>query len=273
MNRTAIRPGILAAAFLLLPRSIVFALPPSCNSMTIPAIASAHGVAGTYFRSDIWLLNQGTQPALFTLSYLCWGCAPSYHGRYTANVTLAPGESRQFLDAASSLFGAPETRGAVVIIQCANPGPEAGAPAPFFAWSRTYTDVPGGQGTNGTGVPAAAPATQAATFIGLASYGGDLRTGFRTNVGILSPYATDEAPLSVQLTLKDSSGAPLASQTFSVGSEPVQINDVFAAMGVPAVVTTNATLLIESSQPMYPYVTVIDNQSGDSTWLAFTSAK
>jgi hypothetical protein len=87
----------------------------------------------------------------------------------------------------------------------------------------------------------------------------------------MSSNATDSAPLSVQLTLRDSAGALLATGGVSLGAAPVQINDVFAALGVPGVVTTNATLLIECSQPMYPYVTVIDNQSGDSTFLPFAS--
>jgi hypothetical protein len=271
MPRT-VSSHLCAATFLLLPSSIASALPQNCTSMTIPAIASAHGVAGTYFSSDIWLLNRSTLPALFSLSYVCWGCAPSYYGRYIAEVTLASGETRQFRDAANTLFNAPETRGAVVISQCAA---GSGGPAPFFASSRTYTDVPDGHGTNGTGVPAFsnAQATQTAMFIGLASNGGDLRTGYRTNVGIMSPYATDYVPVSVQLTLRDSSGLSLASGSVSVGGAPVQINDVFAALGVPAMVTTNATLLMEGSQPMYPYVTVIDNQSGDSTFLPFASGQ
>jgi hypothetical protein len=54
--------------------------------------------------------------------------------------------------------------------------------------------------------------------------------------------------------------------------DPVQINDVFAALGAPDVVTTNATLQVESSDDYFiPWVTVIDNQSGDSNFLPFTS--
>jgi hypothetical protein len=50
---------------------------------------------------------------------------------------------------------------------------------------------------------------------------------------------------------------------------PVQVNDIFAAAGVPSTVTTNATLVLDASGSLvYPYVTVIDNRSGDSVALA-----
>ena len=31
--------------------------------------------------------------------------------------------------------------------------------------------------------------------------------------------------------------------------------------------TTNAWLAVTASAPLFPFVTVIDNQSGDSTWV------
>lgn len=258
------------AAFLLLPPSLASALPHNCNVMSIPAVASAHGVAGTYFRSDIWLLNQSNLGATFFLAYVCWGCPARPDGTViwpNASVDLAAGEARQFSDVAATLFNAPETRGYVTISQCS-----PWTPATFFASSRTYTEVPGGRGTNGTGVPVISQSAQRAVFIGLASNGGDLQSGYRSNVGIVNLAPLNSVPpANVTLTLRDSSGKQLANGTVTVGGEaPVQINDIFSALGVPTVVTTNATLLIESSQPVYPYVTVIDNQSGDSTLLPFT---
>jgi len=83
-------------------------------------------------------------------------------------------------------------------------------------------------------------------------------------------YSVPDHPISVRLTLRDSTGALVGARTVSVG-DPVQINDVFAALGAPDVVTTNATLHVESSDGYFiPWVTVIDNQSGDSNFLPIT---
>jgi hypothetical protein len=182
-------------------------------------------------------------------------------------VSLAPGEIRLFTDIVASLFLAPESRGAVLIEQCIWP---PAPPDPFFAVSRTYTETAAaGRGTNGTAVPSFSPeqATRIAVFIGLASNAGDFGGGHRSNCGIVHWNAN---PVAVRITLRDSSGATLASGSFSV-SDPLQLNDVFAALGVPGLVTTNASLTVESEAPVFPYVTVIDNQSGDSIFLPFSS--
>jgi hypothetical protein len=48
--------------------------------------------------------------------------------------------------------------------------------------------------------------------------------------------------------------------------EPNQVNDLFAAAGAGATVTTNATLVASSTGPVFFNVTVIDNLSGDSVY-------
>ena len=57
-------------------------------------------------------------------------------------------------------------------------------------------------------------------------------------------------------------GSPL-TRTWGA-QEAYQINDIFAAVGATSAVTTNAYLVVTSTAPVFPFVTVIDNQSGDS---------
>ena len=49
--------------------------------------------------------------------------------------------------------------------------------------------------------------------------------------------------------------------------EARQINDMFAVAGDGSDVSTDAYLVVTSSAPVFAYVTVIDNQSGDSVFV------
>ena len=60
-------------------------------------------------------------------------------------------------------------------------------------------------------------------------------------------------------------GAPL-TRTWEA-FETFQISGLFAAVGAGGAVTTDAWLAVSASAPLFPFVTVIDNQSGDSTWV------
>ena len=61
-------------------------------------------------------------------------------------------------------------------------------------------------------------------------------------------------------------GSPL-TRTWAA-NEAYQISDIFSAVGFPAGVTTNAYLVVTASAPVFPYVTVVDNQSGDSVYVS-----
>ena len=49
--------------------------------------------------------------------------------------------------------------------------------------------------------------------------------------------------------------------------EAIQINDVFASLGAGSTVTRGASLTVTASLPAFFYVTVIDNESGDSFYV------
>jgi hypothetical protein len=49
--------------------------------------------------------------------------------------------------------------------------------------------------------------------------------------------------------------------------EAYQLNNVFAILEAGTAVTTNTYLVVTSSAPVFPFATVIDNQSGDSVWV------
>lgn len=223
------------------------------GSLTVPASAAIHGLNGTYFRTDLRLLNQSyIDPVTVALGYS--------GGGHPGSVTLAPREARELNDVVGTFFAAPETSGGITI---------RWSGGPVAASSRTYTDS-AARGTIGTQIPALEDyrSMSAALFVALASSGGDLTKGFRSNAGVFNPaYFAAHASTSVTFALYDSLARPLGVPlTIEVGGT-AQINDIFAALGAGTVVTKNARLVVTSSLPVFPYVTVIDNLTGDSFYV------
>jgi plastocyanin len=223
------------------------------GSLTIPASASIHGLNGTYFRTDLRLLNQSyTDSVTVDLDYPGVG--------HSGSVTLAPREARELRDVVGTFFAAPETSGGITI---------RWSGGPVIASSRTYTDGAAG-GTIGTQIPALEDyrSMTGALFVALSSSGGDLTKGFRSNAGVFNPgYYAAQASATVTFVLYDSLGHPLGIPLTTQVGGTVQINNIFAALGAGTVATKNARLVVTSSVPVFSYVTVIDNITGDSFYV------
>jgi streptogramin lyase len=235
--------------------------PPATEKtiLTVPAVASIHGVNGTSFRSDLWLLNRSYSSAVTaTLTYRCFGGGSC--GGVERSVGLAARQSVLLEDVVGALLGAPGTAGALEIAFDSGSGP-------VTATSRVYTASP--SGTLGTAVPAlpAAAARLRSVFVGLAASGGALSKGFRSNAGAYNPNAS---PATVTFTLHGETGAVLGSTVRTLGPlEATQLYpNIFTLVGAGSVETRNAVLVVGSTTPVFSFVTVIDNQSGDSVFLA-----
>ncbi len=228
------------------------------HTVTIPAAASIHGANGAFFHTDVWLYNRSASAVTITANFHCY--AGQNCGSGHATFTIAGSSGMTFSDVVGAgLFDAPETAGAITpqySTTLSNPS--------VRVVSRTYSpSLP--SPTNGAVFPGLAPtlATGSLTLVGLANNGGDRSSGFRTNVGVYNPYPY---ATSVTFQLMDRSGNPIGQAvTQSWGpNEARQINDIFGAAGAEGTVTTDAVLSITSTLAVYPYVTVIDNVTGDS---------
>jgi hypothetical protein len=238
----------------------VAVISPNPQTLTIPASASIHGQNGTFFHTDVWLFNSASfLPLTVTARHRCLAgqtCAPG-----TPQIDVPARSSVLLANIIGSRFGDAETAGAIEISYDASIGN-------LTANSRTYTpSIPAP--TTGTSIPAL-PASAAKTrglHVGLGSNGGNLTGGFRSNAGFYNPNAS---PVSITMTLFAADGTALGSHwAWTLGAnEPFQINDIFTVVGAGGTVTTNATLLVVSSLPVFSYVTVVDNQSGDSVYVA-----
>jgi streptogramin lyase len=226
-------------------------------TLTVPAVASAHGLNGTFFRSDVWLMNRSTAtPAVVTLAYHCYGMGPC--ANVVQSVTLDPRRPVLLTDVVGSFLGAPESAGALEVSYAPGAGPISVA-------ARVYTI---GNGSLGAAVPAL-PLSEARAqglFLGVSGSGGDPSTGFRSNAGAYNPNA---APVTVTFTLYAADGTLLGSTSRDLAPlEATQLSpNIFDLVGAGSVSSRNPTLVMNAEVPVFSFVTVIDNQSGDSYFL------
>jgi hypothetical protein len=233
------------------------------RTITIPAAASIHGANNTFFHSDLYLFNRYAYNVDVTATFHCY--AGQNCGTGTATFTVPGYGGKVFPDVIASLFHAPETAGAIELTYRTYVNDDA-----LHALSRVYTPSAPNP-TNGAAVPGvpAARATGSSIFVGAANNGGNRAAGFRTNAGAYNPY-----PVAAQLTFAiyrndgqslDDSKNLLGKYTATWGpNEAKQVNDIFAAAGIGGTVTTDAFLYVYSDIPVIPYITVIDNVTGDS---------
>ena len=69
--------------------------------------------------------------------------------------------------------------------------------------------------------------------------------------------------MTFQLSRTDGTVLGSDTQTWAA-QEARQVNDIYGAVGAGGLVTTDAVLTVTSDIPVFSYVTVIDNQTGDS---------
>ncbi len=226
--------------------------------VTVPAVASLHGVPPTFFHSDVWIFNGSAESeATVTATYRCLGGTPCSDAPQT--ITVPARQVKTLRDIAVNLFNAPETAGAVefesdqlVVITSRLFTPEASQPT-------TGMFVPGRK-------PEEASASQVLTSL---SHSADVTTGFRTNVGF---YNGTDSSTFLSLDFFDASGASLGQiLSFARPRQPLQLNDdeVFQRLGITrdvpnffCVVTT-----YPDHTPIHAYAAVIDNRSQDPIFV------
>ncbi len=232
---------------------------PSGQARTGPSMLKLHGAGGTFFHSDLLVMNLSfSETAGVTAQYQCFTGQTCNTAPCT--LTLGPRASALYSDAVGTLFASPDTAGAIELAFDPSVGDIA-------ATSRVYTpSLPAP--TYGASVPGQLSnrALTHALFLGLGSSEGDASRGFRTNAGAYNP---NSAAVSVTFELHRADGYPLGAPLTRTWEafEAFQISGLFGAVGAGGAVTTNAWLAVTASAPVFPFVTVIDNQSGDSTWV------
>ncbi len=228
----------------------------SAETVYLTAASSVVGLAPFY--SDVRAFNTSYSDSLpVTADYRCFigACAPSVQ-----TFTLAPRESKAFDDVCASLFGEPNTAGAIEFSH-------SGTAGQLVVSSRLYSTMP--QPTVGMFVPGLPLAAAFPATVLTAIRNGGAGAGFRTNVGVYNP---GDAPATPTLRVYDG-GTLLGSTQLAAPLAPrtgAQINDVFAAVGASSTATENAVVLVSADgggPALFSYAAVIDNATTDPIFV------
>ena len=146
----------------------------------IPAVASLHGIAPTYFHSDASIFNASSSKTVpVKATYRCFSGSC---GEAVVTLAVPPRQELSVSDIATSVFGAAESGGPV----------ELESAEPISVTSRLYTPTLPAP-TTGMFVPGLDPADAAPTqILLLLSHSADRSTGSRTNVGAFNPTDEDQ---------------------------------------------------------------------------------
>ena len=227
------------------------------KTAVVPAVASVHGANGTFFHSDLHVVNRSSNLLNVTARYRCYSGQSC--GTGVASFTLDSHSVKTFPDVVASLFSAPETAGAVELSYNSYVNDDT-----VKAFSRVYTpSLP--NPTNGAAVPGypGHQATGGSVFFGIAN-AATRSSGFRTNAGAYNP---NPRPVTVTFSIYRNTGtvndaALLGTVTGTWDAhEARQVNDLFATAGIGSTVITDAILVAGADQPVF-----IDNVTGDSVF-------
>jgi hypothetical protein len=222
----------------------------------IPAVASIHGANGSFFRSEIHAFNTARSPIAATLTFRCWSGRPCATGPIL--LTIAPRTNVVIADAFADLAHTAESAGALEIDYDDDGGTLA-------VTSRLFNQL--ANGSYGQTVPALGEADRVTNavfnFVPMAS---DFRHGMRSNAGGFNPGDT---PVTTLWVLHAHDGAELGRMTRVLAPrESFQFGaSVDSALGAAAADIPDAYVTVTASAPFLPYVSVIDNLTGDPTFL------
>ncbi len=225
---------------------------------TVPAAASLHGAAGTFFRSDLAILNDDVVGlAQINVRYRCslGECASDPDKTFI----IGPGGMQVFGDVVESLFGSPESGGSIELTPVCDP-PAGNCGNHITVASRLYT-ADAVRGTVGMSVPAldssAATPTQVLPL---------LSKGSRVNVGVLN---AETVPQLVTIRLFSGSGQLLGTILRFLGAgQGTQVNDVFGALGITGEsAAAYCTVDGAGTSRVWSYAAIIDNLSQDPIFV------
>lgn len=227
--------------------TFVSALQPlSAATMVIPIVGRTAGAEGTYWRTDVTIVNTAAAAATISLSIP--------HSDVSRELTIGAGATLSLRDVVS-LFGL-ESASAPLTIRCSDTHA-------LVITSRTYTTRPAG-GTLGQSIDAVDPQTLSATqaVTGLRD-----DESFRTNLGVtnLAPQAD-----TITLQLKREDGSIAATTTVTVDAKSVLQRNVRALFPELQSAIGRFRIVASSNSATAQYAlfaSVIDNGSGDPSYV------
>ena len=231
-------------------------LPAQDFRLTLPAVASLHGLPPTFFHSDVWIFNGNSQSE--TTVTATYRCATGTCGDAVQSFTIPPRQVRFFSDIVGSLFHAPETSGAI----------EFESRTVLIVTSRLSSLDPS-QPSIGMFVPGVKPEDgHASEVLTSLSHSAEPAAGFRTNVGVYNPEDVDQL---VRFQFFEAAGVFLGELVETVGARsPHQINDgdIFRRLNVAGDVRDFFCLVTgDGAHSLHSWAAVIDRRSQDPIFV------
>ena len=224
---------------------------PSVARAIVPAVGRAPGIGGTYWRSDVTVMNPNPYSVRVSWRYLPAGSDNTAVAWSALN--LGAGETRVLRDVAS-MFGVSSGTGALELSVDNGVAP--------VVTSRTYTTT-GDGGTYGQSIDPVMGYRSDDWVTGLRS-----DASYRSNVGF---FNNSDAPTGVTATLVNLSGVTVASAFVTVPAHaPVQyaIGALFPNVNLALYPTLTMHAHTDGGAILFGYGSVVDNASGDPVFFA-----
>jgi hypothetical protein len=241
--------SLLATLLYLAPPATAGVASQLYDTCLFPAVASAPGQGGTYFRTDVTLVNPYVYHPVEIQTWLLKNDQDNSAAE-PVSLTLQPGETVVVRDIVKSMFNF--TGGASLWMSSTNG-------YAFGCNARTYTGTGSTYGFSGNG-------HYWNNVGGSEIFTSGLRNGngYRTNLGLMS---TSAIPITVEVTIFGSAGS-LGNRSISLppfGRTQFSVSEIAPAFDNAYAIWYGVTDSEEAT--WIPFATVIDNASGDSVYI------
>lgn len=239
-------------------RGQLVAAASDATDAVFPIVGRVQGANGTFYRTDIALLNQSGESTSAVLEYYPAGEGGNAAPSAIATIALDNNEQETLTgDAVQNLFGIGDGLGAIRVI----------APRHITALARIYNDQRTvGDGTFSQFVPAQTGTQNRTTgaLPMLANAQAATGAGYRTNIGWFNAGPNQ---VSVTWQAHGPDGAVLATSNRVISPRAAAqagLNDIFSGLAASnALYVTFST----SGGPLYVYASVVDNVNGDGIFI------
>lgn len=229
----------------------------AASQLLVPAAGSTPGANGTFFRSDIAIVNFASHDQTVKLQWL-----PQGGGTVTTTtITIGAQQGVRSSDFVASILGQTGL-GSIIITGVASDGNTVDTTALLYATSRIWTVQSGSKGTTSQSFPVVPLSALSTTPVAsLFALGGlDNPPNYRVNVGIVNADPTNSQTFDIAVP---NSSSPSANH-YTVTVAPMSM------MQVPiGNLLANAQVVIQSTAgaqtgPWLAYGSTIDNITGDA---------
>ena len=234
----------------------------------IPVAGSTPGLLGNRWKTDLNLFNAsvdtGNGSAL--VQFIPTGASLA-SAQSTSTVSLPPRGGAATRDITTAMFNGITGIGALRIISSST----------VFANARVYDDQTGsGKGTLGQSVPGLtrSQAVRAGVLVGVTNVHSGIAgansigaQNARTNIGFFNP---NDTPTTLAVELRDGNGTVIGTQVITLGAFMHTQTALAGENGLFTSETSDFTgrsVTFLASAPLFAYASIVDNDSGDASFV------